>query len=90
MKIEADQKIADEALATLRRLRASPDDKSVAQKIGTLAGKMGNSRVGELRRADAWLAVCHLQAALDGATERTDISAFWHEAITKTEAWCNE
>jgi hypothetical protein len=90
MKMEADQKIADEALATLQRLRTSPDTKSVAQEIGTLASKMANKRVDEHRRADAWLAVCHLRDALDGTTKGANIAALWQDAIAETEAWCNE
>jgi len=42
MKTEADQKIADEALATLKRLRASSHTKSVADEIGALARKIAN------------------------------------------------
>jgi hypothetical protein len=90
MKMEADQKIADEALATLQQLRTSPDTKRLAQEIGTLASKMANRSVEEHRRADAWLAVCHLRAALDGTTKGANVAALWHDAIAKTEAWCNE
>src|ERR1700687_5885228 len=49
MKMEADQKIADEALATSQQLRTSPDTKRVAQEIGTLASKrrqLARARLG--------------------------------------------
>lgn len=90
MKMDADQKIADEALAALKRLRSSRDAANVLQEVRTLASRMANKRVDENLRADAWLAVCHLLAALDGKTKGANVPALWDDAIVKTTAWCSE
>jgi hypothetical protein len=91
MKMRADQKIADEALATLIRLRGSSGMKSVVQEVGSLASRMGNARVDERLRADAWLAVCHLRDALAGTTIKgADVAALWNDAIAKSTVWSRE
>jgi hypothetical protein len=90
MKMEKDQKIADEALAALKRLRAYPEAKTVVLELSTIANRMSNKRTDEHLRADAWLAVCHLRAALDGTTKETNVAALWDTAIAKTQAWCGE
>jgi hypothetical protein len=90
MKMRADQKIADEALATLIRLRVSSGMKSVVQEVGSLASRMGNARVDERLRADAWLAVCHLRDALAGTTKGADVAALWNDAIAKSTVWSRE
>ncbi len=90
MKMDSDQQIAAEALAALKRLRISPDTKNVLQELSVLASRMANQRVDEHLRADAWLAVCHLRAALDGTTKGANVTALWDNAIAKTTAWCSE
>jgi hypothetical protein len=40
MKLDVDQKIAEEVLAALKRLRSSSDIKTVTQEIGLIANRM--------------------------------------------------
>ena len=88
MKSDTEQKIADEALATLQRLRSSTELKHSGEEIAVLGDKMGDTKTGwSASRHNAWIATCHLRDGLQGRKEQPNLPQLWADAITKTESW---
>lgn len=89
--MDAMRRVAEEALATLTRLRSSMDQNDVAKQITALTPKMGSTGEGwSNARHDAWIATCHLRDALLGIKKDADLHAHWDWAISATKAWLDK
>jgi hypothetical protein len=87
MKPIDDVKLAEEALAALKRLRSS-NVGAALKELGSLAPKVRNTHPdqGELRH-DAFMAVQKLRQELTRDPNFPASDALWSDAIAKTEAW---
>jgi hypothetical protein len=86
MNLDSEKEIAEHALADLQRLRRTGAKAALSELI-PLALEVANQRVEEHERADAWLAVCRVRAALESTPNDPGIAALWDDAIVKTKAW---
>jgi hypothetical protein len=86
MKLQSDKETAARALAALRRLRLA-DRSTAITELASLSREVGNRRVEERDRAEAWLAVCLVWETLEKNPNSAAIPALWDHAITKMAAW---